>query len=260
MRNFVTQAYYSYRGLFSWLPWPSYISTVVLGPVFSIIMFVLVGRFALGPKVVQPYILGLVAQSIPFIISGGIMNCFGNERNGANLTTVYASRGNRTAVFFSRQLFHIPNGFAIVVAGLFFSWLLLDMDLSRVNWPVLTLTVLAITISSCAAAALFGNLTIVMNDWVLMYRIFAGVLIVLTGVIIPISSLPAPLAVVSHFLPLTHGLVAFRSAFGGADIQSLLGPLLGEFIVGLGYAILGVVVYHAAEVFAKRRGIVETPA
>lgn len=260
MRNFVTQAYYSYRGLFSWLPWPSYISTVVLGPVFSIIMFALVGRFALGPNVVQPYVLGLVAQSIPFILSGGIMNCFGNERQGANLTTVYGSRGNRTVVFFSRQLFHIPNGFMIVAAGLFFSWLFLDMNFSRVNWPALTLTVLAITISSCAAAALFGNLTIVMNDWVLMYRIFAGVLIVLTGVIIPISSLPAPLAALSQILPLTHGLVAFRSAFDGAGVQSLSALLLGEFIVGLGYAILGVVVYHAVEIFAKRRGIVETTA
>ncbi|GEM_PF-2939755 len=260
MRNFVTQAYYSYRGLFSWLPWPSYISTVVLGPVFSIVMFALVGRFALGPSVVQPYVLGLVAQSIPFILSGGIMNCFGNERYGANLTTVYASRGNRTAVFFSRQLFHIPNGFAIVAAGLFFSWLLLDMDFSQVNWPALTLTVLAITLSSCAAAALVGNLTIVMTDWVLMYRIFAGVIIVLTGVIIPVSSLPAPLAVLSQILPLTHGIVAFRRAFDGAGLPDVFPYILLELAVGLGYAILGVIGYYAAEVFAKRRGIVETVA
>jgi len=233
---------------------------VVFGPVFSIIMFAMVGRFALGPSVVQPYVLGLIAQSIPFILSGGIMNCFGNERQGANLTTVYASRGNRTVVFFSRQLFHIPNGFVIVAAGLFFGWLLLHLDFSLVNWPALTLTVLAITLSSCAAAALCGNLTIVMDDWVLMYRIFAGVLIVLTGVIIPISSLPAPLAAVSQVLPLTHGIGAFRRSFGGAGMADVLPSILMEFAVGLGYVVLGVIAYHAVEVFAKRRGIVETKA
>jgi len=133
MRNFFRQAYYSYRGLFTWLPWPSYVTTVVFGPTLTIIMFALVGRFALGPAVVRPYVLGLVAQYIPFIVSARIMNCASHKRWGATLSIVYASTGNRAVVFFSRQLLHIPNGFVIAGAGLFFGWLFLGLDFGQVN-------------------------------------------------------------------------------------------------------------------------------
>lgn len=258
MRNFVIQAYYTYRGLFSWLPWPSYVTTIVLAPALTIVMFALVGRFAVGPAVVRPYMLGMIAQSIPFIMSGSVLQCFVHERQFATLSTVYASRGNRSVVFFSRQLFHIPNGFVIVIAGLFFSWLFMGLDFSHVSWLALTLTVLVISLSSCAAAAFLGNFSLVMTDWILLYRVFSGVLIVLTGVIIPVSSFPAPLGVLSQLLPLTHGLVAFRSAFDGAGLQAIASPLLEEAAVGLAYGLAGLAGYHVMEVIAKRRGVIDT--
>ncbi|MEE8419262.1 MAG: ABC transporter permease [Dehalococcoidales bacterium] len=254
------QAYYNYRGLFTWLDWPSYITTVVFGPVLSIIMFTLVGRFALGPAVVRPYVIGLVAQYIPFIISASILQVFVHEKQNATLSIVYSSRGSRAVIFFSRQLFHLPNGFVIVSAGLFFSWLLLGLDFAQVNWLILILAVLTITLSSSACAAFLGNFSIVYTDWILLYRTFAGVILVLTGVIIPISSLPPPLAALSQILPLTHGLVAFRAAFDGAAVQAVWPSLLGELTVGLGYAVLGVIGFQVAEIYAKKKGLVETMA
>jgi ABC-2 type transport system permease protein len=233
---------------------------MVFGPVLTIVMFTLVGRFALGPDVVRPYLLGMIAQYIPFIMSAGVINSFAHERWGATLSLVYASRGNRAVVFFSRQLLHIPNGFAVVAAGLIFSKVLLDLDFSQVNWTGFTLTVLAITLSSCAAGAFFSNLTIVMTDWILLYRVFAGAVMVLSGVIIPLSSLPAPLVAVSHVLPLTHGLVAFRSSFDGASLSAVWPFLLQELAVGAGYTVLGLAAYYAVELIAKRQGLVETVA
>lgn len=260
MINFLRQAYYSYKGLFIWLDWPSYVTTVVFGPAFTIVMFSLIGRFALGSQVVRPYALGLVAQYIPFIISATILQCIVHERSYATLSIVYSSRVNRTMLFFSRQLCHIPNGFAVVAAGLFCSWLFLGLDFIQVNWSALLLTVLVVCLSSSACASFFGNFTIVFTDWILMYRVFAGVIIVMTGVIIPLSSFPAPLAAVSHVLPLTHGLVAFRNAFDGAGIADILPSLFGEFAVFSGYTILGLAGNYLSENIAKRRGLVETAA
>jgi ABC-type polysaccharide/polyol phosphate export permease len=257
MINFVRQAYYSYRGLFSWLPWPSYITTIVLTPAFSIIMFTLVGRFALGPAVARTYILGLVASYIPFVLSGSILQCFVHEKYWATLSIVYASRGNRAAIFFSRQLFHIPNGFAIAISGLFFSWLLLGLDFGHVNWLVLFLAVLVITLSSCTASACLGNLSVIMNDWIMLYRVFSGILLVMTGVIIPLSSFPPLLAAFSRILPLTHGLPAFRSAFESGTLPAVLPSLAGELTVGLGYAIIGLAGYYVSELIAKRQGLSE---
>jgi len=260
MRNFITQAYYTYRGLYTWLPPASYVTMVIFGPVLTIIMFSLVGRFALGPAALRPYLLGMVAQYIPFMLSAGVVNCFAHERQFATLSTVYASRANRAVAFFSRQLFHIPNGFVVVTTGLLFSWLLLGLDFDRVNWPVFVLAVFAITLSSCAAGAFIANLTIVMNDWILLYRLFAGAILVLTGVIIPLSSFPAPLAALAHFLPLTNGLQAFRQAFDGAGLAAVWPALMKELLVGLGYVALGVAGYYAVEIIAKRKGLVETAA
>ncbi|MFC2039001.1 ABC transporter permease [Chloroflexota bacterium] len=258
MRNFLLQAYYGYRGLYIWLPWPSYVTLVILGPMLTMMMFTLVGRFALGPAVVRPYLLGMVAQYIPFIVSAGIVNCFAHERFFGTLSIVYASRANRAEVFFSRLLLHIPNGFVVVAAGLFFSWLLLGVDFSMVNWPVFLLSVLIISLSSSGAGGFISNFTIVMADWIMLYRIFTGIIIVLTGVIIPLSSLPAPLAAFSQVLPLTHGLVAFRAAFDGAVLIDVWPFLIKELIVGLVYMTLGYTGYNVAEIVAKRQGILET--
>ena len=160
--------------------------------------------------------------------------------------------------FFSRQLFHLPNGFVVVGAGLFFGWLLMGLEFSSVNWPAFILAVLVISLSSCAAGGLLSNLTTVTYNWILLYRIFAGLVMVLSGVIIPVSSLPAPLAAFSQVLPLTHGLAAFRGAFDGAGLSELLPSLAGELAVGLVYAGLGLAGYHVTELVAKRRGVVET--
>ncbi len=255
MLNFLRQAYYTYRGLFTWLPWPSYITIFIFGPALTIIMFTLAGRFALGTAVVRPYVIGLIAQSILYVITGSVVNCFIQERFNATLSIIYASRGNRAVVFFSRQLLHIPNGFVVTASGLFFCWLLLGLDFSQVNWLGLILAVLAIALSASTSAAFLGNFTIVVNDWILLNRAFSGAMLVLTGVIIPLSSFPSWLANFSHILPLTHGLVAFRAAFDGAGFLSIWPSLLQEFTVSLGYAVIGVIGYYLVEFFAKRRGI-----
>jgi ABC-type polysaccharide/polyol phosphate export permease len=260
MINFLRQARYSYKGLFIWRDWPSYVTTVVFGPAFTIVMFSLVGRFAIGSDVVRPYVLGLVAQYIPFIISATILQCIVHERSYATLSVVYASRVNRTMLYFSRQVCHIPNGFAVVAAGLITAWLLLGIDFSQVNWPGIIVSVLCICLSSSACASFFGNFTIVFTDWILMYRVFAGVIIVMTGVIIPLASFPTPLAVISRLMPLTSGLVAFRSAFDGAGIAGLVPSLLGELAVFAGYTVLGLAGSYVSEEISKRRGILETTA
>jgi ABC-2 type transport system permease protein len=134
------------------------------------------------------------------------------------------------------------------------------MDFGSANWPALIAVVVAVTLSSCAASAFLGNLTVVMDDWILLYRLFAGAIIVLTGVIIPLSSLPAPLAAFSHVLPVTNALPAFRAAFTGSALDSLWPQVAAELAVAAGYVVLGLAGYNFAEYFAKRRGIAETAA
>ena len=227
---------------------------------FTIVMFTLVGRFALGPNAVRPYVLGMVAQYIPFMLCAGIVNCMAHERGQATLSLVYASRGNRIVIFFSRQLFHIPNGIVVVVTGLLFSKLLLGLDFNQVNWGPFITAVAVIIFSSCAAGAFIANFTVMMNDWILLYRLFAGAILVMTGVIIPITSFPAPISAFSKILPLTHGINAFRQAFDGAGFQETAGSIGAELAVGVVYMILGIILYYIVEIIAKRRGIVETTA
>jgi hypothetical protein len=55
MYNFLVQAYATYKGLFYWLTWPSYISNVFLSPIVFVMIYSILGRFALGTEAARYY-------------------------------------------------------------------------------------------------------------------------------------------------------------------------------------------------------------
>lgn len=258
MLNLYRQAYYSYKGLFMWLNWPGYISTLVFRPVFNVFIFALVGKFALNPAAAQSYILGMAAFQIPFVVMGGVSQCFTYERSFGTLSFVYVSSGSRWTNYLSKGLFHYPNGLVVVTLSLLAGWVFLSLDFSQVNWLTLVITILIIGISSLALSLLIGNFSIIFEDWATVYGATHGVLIALTGVIIPVASLPWFLSEFSQILPLTHGLVAFRQAFTGSGLMAARNDLLFELLIGIVYGTLGFIFYKWMEKEAKQRGVLDT--
>ena len=258
MRNFVTQSYLSYRALFFWLNWPAYLGNVFIVPVLYITMLMLTGRFADSPLDSGFYVKGMAAYSIPFILIWGISQCNYYERVLGTLAVSFGSTGNRWLIYWSKGIFHYPNGIFAVATSIIFAWVFVDLDLSSTHWGTLAASLLIIGFSCLAFALFVGVFTIVIRDWLILSAAASGLLIVFTGVVIPTENLPFSLAAVGDVLPLTHGVAAFREAFLGADPMSQWQDLLWEAVVGMTYGVVGYLLFRFIEVDAKRRGAYET--
>ena len=105
-----------------------------------------------------------------------------------------------------------------------------------------------------AFALLAGVLTFVFRDWIVISAVATGMLLILSGAVIPMDSLPMPFNYFGYVLPLTHGLVAFRDGFQGASLVSVGRNLLWELAVGSSYAISGYFLFSVLEEYAKRTG------
>ena len=257
MRNFAIQSYLSYRALFLWFNWPSYLGNIFVAPVMYIVMLTVTGRFANSPLSADFYIKGMAAYQIPFILLWGIAQCFYYDRSFGTLSLLFGSSGSRWLTYLSRGSFHFPNGILTLATSLFFAWAFLDLDLTEANWVLLSCSILLIGLT-CTAFALFaGIFTIVFRDWLIISSVATGLLLILTGVVIPVDKLPPPLNYVGQVLPLTHGLVAFREGFSGASMSSAARSLFSELAVGAGYAIAGYFLFRILEAYAKRTGAYE---
>lgn len=258
MTNFFVQSYLTYRALFFWLNWPSYTGNVFLVPVLYITMLMLTGRFANSPLESDYYIKGMAAYSTPFILVWGITQCNYYERVTGTLAHVLGCSGNRWLIYWSRGTMHFPNGMFTVATSLVFAWLFIGMDFSATNWATLTASILLIGFSCTAFALAIGVFAIVIRDWLVISAGASGLLILFTGVVVPVDELPFHLNYLGNFLPLTHGVAAFREAFLGAAPSAVGNHLLWELAVGICYGLLGYLFFRFVEADTRRRGAYET--
>ncbi len=258
MTNFFVQSYLSYRALFFWLNWPAYTGNVFLVPVLYITMLMLTGRFADSPLDSDYYVKGMAAYSTPFILIWGITQCNYYERVIGTLAHVLGSSGNRWLIYWSRGTMHFPNGMLTVATSLFFAWLFIGLDFSRTDWLTLVASILLIGFSCTAFALCVGVFAIVVRDWLVISAGASGLLILFTGVVVPLDELPFSLHYLGDVMPLTHGVAAFREAFHGAAPSAVKGHLLWELSVGICYGLLGYLFFRLVETEARRRGSYET--
>ena len=59
---------------------------------------------------------------------------------------------------------HWLNSIVIFAVNLFYLWLLLGLDLSRLNWPTASLSVVLMAISAAAFGLFIGNFAILTKD------------------------------------------------------------------------------------------------
>ncbi|MCY3938032.1 MAG: ABC transporter permease [Chloroflexi bacterium] len=258
LHNIALQAYYSYKGLFLWLNWTAYISNVFIAPVVFVVIVTLTGRFAGQSDSANAYIIGMAAYAIPAILSGGILQSFCYERTFGTLSLIYASRSNRWVTYWSKGLLHYPNGLLAAATSLLFGWLLLDLDFSRLNWPALVVLLLVISFSCLCLCLFVGNFSIALREWIIPVGITNGLLLITSGVVVPVDQLPGFLGEIGRVVPLTHGLSALREAFEGASLGDLVDDIVYELVVGLCYLLAGGFLFSLLEANAKRTGTYES--
>lgn len=256
LRNFLLQSLLSYRGLFMWLNPMGYVSNAVLRPMLFVAIFGMVGRYAQSAEAAEAYIIGMSAYSIPLILQGGIIQSMAYDRAFGTLSLNFLSPGSRLALFLSRGVLHLPNGIFSFVCSLLAAWLILGMRFPGADWVLVMQSVLVITLS-CGAFALFvGVLAIAFRDFFTIAPATNGLILGLTGVVLPVELLPGGLNLVGQVLPLSHGLEALRAGFSGSG-SGAGSYLLTEAAIGVAYGIAGYAMFRVSEGVLRRRGTLE---
>ena len=142
----------SFRALFNWLNPYIYVPTMLIAPVFQILLFAYVGRSA-GVADDGFYVIGNAVQyaSIPCLFA--MANTIAGERFTQTLGIVLSTPVNRVALFVGRSLPVVANGWFVAMVALFVGGRVLGVDLPLRVWPGIALCVVVAS-ASCTGLGL----------------------------------------------------------------------------------------------------------
>jgi ABC-2 type transport system permease protein len=247
----------SYRALFNWLsPW-ILIPTFLVSPVFQILLFAFVGRTA-GVGSDAFFLIGNAVQyaAIPCLFAMG--NTISGERFQGTLPLLLAAPARRVPLFVGRALPVILNGFVVAVVALAVGALLLRVRFAPGSLAPLALVVAVSTFACAGLGMVSAALALRVRETAVLSNVFFGILLIFSGVNVPVSALPHWMAAVSAWLPLTHGIAAARSVAAGVPLAAFARNLLDEIGIGALYLAVGLVLLAVFEYESRRRATLES--
>jgi ABC-2 type transport system permease protein len=257
LRVFFIGGYLAYRALFNWLRPSIYIPTMLGGPIFQILFFAYVGRYA-GVRNDEFFVVGNAVQVSALAGIFGMAMTIGGERWTQTLSPLLATPANRIALFLGRALPLIANGMLISAFGFAVGWALLDFELAPGEIPGIALVVLITSFSCTALGLLTGAIGLRARDVFFLANLVALLLLLFCGVNVPLDALPDWMETVSRGLPLTHGIEAARAIADGAAFSGVTDLIATEAAIGATYALVAYGLFRFFEVEGRRRATLET--
>jgi len=257
VRIFFVGGYLAYRALFNWIHWSMYIPTMLGGPVFQILFFAYVGRFAKF-RSDEFFVIG---NAVAISSLGGIFGMamtIGGERWTQTLSSILVTPANRLALFLGRALPNLANGVIVSTVGFVVGWLLLDFSLQPAEIPVIALIVVVTSFSCTAFGTMIGAFGLRGRDIFFFANLMIFVFLLFSGVNVPVESLPGWMQAVSNVLPLTHGIEAARRVAAGTSLADVSRLVLTEAGIGVCYAALAYCLLRLFEFDGRRRATLET--
>lgn len=256
VRVFVVGGGISYRALFNWISPGLYVTTMLGSPLFQILFFTYLGRYA-GSRDDSFFIVGNAIQVAAMSGIYGMTMGIANERQYGTLLPLLATPANRLAIFSGRALPFVLNGIFVSAFGFAVAWLLLDFRPAEGSVPALAVAVVVTTSSCVALGMLIGSIGLRARDVFFGANLVYFLMLLVCGVNVANEDLPGWLAVIGRSLPLTHGIEAAREIAAGAALGDVRGKLLTEALVGLAYAVTAYVLFRFFEAEGRRRASLE---
>jgi len=255
-RVFFVGGLISFRALFSWLnPWV-YIPSLLVAPVFQILLFVYIGRSA-QLESDSFYVIGngLQYAAIPCVFA--MANTIAGERNQQTLGYVLITPARRLPLFLGRAVPVVTNGFFVAVFSLVVGGAIVGVHIDGSDYPPIAF-VIAVSAFACTGLGLIAaGLGLIARETAVLSNIFFGALLILSGANVPLDSLPGWLRPVSDVIPLTHGIAAARKLAAGESFTAVLGLVAAEALIGVVYAGLGYTLIRGTETISRRRATLE---
>ena len=257
LRVFFVGGTISYRALFNWISPGMYVTTMLGSPLFQILFFTYLGRYA-GGQTDDFFVVGNAVQVSAMAGIYGMVMGIANERQFGTLSALLGTPANRLAVFSGRALPFILNGLVVSAFGFAIGWLLLDFSPERESLAPLALVV-GVTVVSCTALGmLIGSIGLRARDVFFAANLVYFLLLLFCGVNIDVDDLPAWMEAIGRGLPLTHGIEAARQVVGGDSLADVGGLVLTEALIGFTYAVAAYALFRLFEGEGRRRASLET--
>ncbi|HVD25965.1 MAG TPA: ABC transporter permease [Gaiellaceae bacterium] len=257
LRVFFVGGYLSYRALFNWMQPTMYIPTMLGAPVFQILFFAYIGRFA-EVENDEFFVVGNAVQLSAMAGIYGMAMTIGGERWTQTLSQLMATPANRLPLFLGRALPLIANGIITSAFAFAVGWLLLDVHIDADQLPALA-AVVAISAFSCTSLGLvIGALGLRARDVFFLANLVVFSLLLFCGVNVPFDSMPGWVQAVGRCLPLTHGIMAAREIADGASLSDVSNLVWTELGIGAVYAAGAFALFKVFELEGRRRASFES--
>ncbi|HEY3051733.1 MAG TPA: ABC transporter permease [Gaiellaceae bacterium] len=257
IRIFFVGGYLAYRALFNWIHWTMYVPTMLGGPIFQILFFAYIGRYA-GSQSDKFFLVG---NAVAICALGGIFGMamtIGGERWTQTLSSILVTPANRLALFLGRALPNIANGVIVSTVGFVVGSLLLGVSFPAGSIPVIALIVVVSSFSCTAFGTLIGAFGLRGRDIFFFANLMIFVFLLFCGVNVPLDALPGWMQEVAKILPLTHGIEAARRVAAGSSLGEVSGLVWTEAGIGFVYATLAYALLRVFEYDGRRRATLET--
>jgi ABC-2 type transport system permease protein len=257
VRLFFVGGLLSYRALFNWIRPVIYVTTMLGSPLFQILFFAYLGRFA-GLQDDTFFVVGNAVQVSAMSGIYAMTLTIANERHFGTLSPILATPANRVALFLGRAVPVIANGLFVSVFGFGVGLLLLDFELGWSQVPALAV-VLLVTVASCTGLGmLLGSIGLRARDVFFASNLVYFLMLLVCGVNIPVESLPGWLEAIGRAVPLTHGIEAAREVARGAALGEVGGAVVTELAIGLTYTAAALGLFRLFELDGRRSAALET--
>jgi ABC-2 type transport system permease protein len=257
MRLLLVGGLLSYRALFNWIRPLIYLTTMLGSPLFQILFFVYLGRFA-GLRDDTFFVVGNAVQVSAMSGIYAMTMTIANERQFGTLSPLLATPANRVTLFLGRALPVIANGLVVSAFGFGVGLLLLRFELSWSQVPALAV-VLVVTVASCTGLGmLLGSVGLRARDVFFASNLVYYLMLLVCGVNIPVEELPGWLEAVSRSVPLTHGIEAAREVARGASLGDVGGLVVTELAIGVAYTVAAFALFRLFELEGRRSAALET--
>jgi ABC-2 type transport system permease protein len=228
----------SYRALFSFLsPWV-FVPSLLVAPIFQILLFVYIGRNA-RLESDEFYVVGNALQfaSIPCLFA--MTQTIAGERYQQTLGYILVSPAPRLPLFLGRALPVIANGAVVAAFSFTVAGIILGIHVPAGSLGTLAVVILVTTASCTGLGLINAGLGLRVREVAVLSNVIFGVLLIFTGANVPASALPRWMRVISDGLPLTHGIKAARRVADGASFAAVDRLVGAEALVGLVDAVAG---------------------
>jgi ABC-2 type transport system permease protein len=256
LRLFFVGGLLSYRALFNWIRPGIYIATMLGSPLFQILFFAYLGRFA-GLEDDTYFVVGNAVQVSAMSGIYAMTLTIANERQYQTLLPILATPANRLALFLGRALPVIANGLFVSVFGFAVGALFLDFSLDANQIPSLAVIVLVTVFSCTALGMVLGSFGLRARDVFFFSNLVYFLMLLVCGVNIPPESLPGWLQAVGEVVPLTHGIEAAREVVAGGTLADVAGLVGTELAIGIAYTAVAFGLFRFFELESRRKAALE---